>query len=205
MKRSIQISALIILTFLVVFPQAAVSEVKITLKNGRDIIADSCSDSKDRIVCLKMGGTFEVEKKDILDLRSITVTHEKISESPLPEPVPVEEDRKEASKSTAGTKDTAKPGEGVLIRGANPEQEKRLDQINQRKLELKVEREKLSKDREQLNQDVKNMGTIYKQEQFNEITKRISDVEERIKGFNEEVKKLNAEEAGIIEELNKVK
>lgn len=204
MKQS-PIFALSIFTLLVVFPPSAFSEVKISLRNGREIMADSCRDSKDRIVCMKMGGTFEVEKKDILDLRSITVTHEKISESPLPEPVPVEEGQKEAGKSTAGTKDTAKPDEGVLIRGANPEQEKRLDQIKQRKLELKVEREKLSKDREQLNQDVKNMGMIYKQEQFDEITKRISDVEDRIKGFNEEVKKLNAEEAGIIEELNKGK
>jgi len=203
MKRSMQISVLIIFSLLVVFPQAAMSEVKVTLKNGRDIIADSCSDLKDRIVCVKMGGTFEVQKKDIKDFRSITIKNKEISESPVAEPVPVGEVQKEADKSAAGTKDPAKQGETVLTRGANPEQEKRLDQINQRKLELKAEREKLSKDREQLNQDVKAMGTIYKQEQFDEITRRISDVEDRVNRFNEEVKKLNEEEAGIIEGLNK--
>ena len=203
MKRSKQISVLIIFSLLVVFPQAAMSEVKVTLKNGRDIIADSCSESKDKLVCVKMGGTFEVQKKDIKDFRSITIKHAEIGESPVPEPVPVGEVQKEADKSTSGTKDPAKPGETVLIRGANPEQEKRLDQINQRKLELKVEREQLSKDREQLNQDVKAMGTIYKQEQFDDITKRISDVEGRVNRFNEEVKKLNEEEASIIEGLNK--
>ena len=204
MKQSIQISALVIFTLLVVFPLAAMSEVKLTLKNGRDIIADSCRDSKDRLVCEKLGGTFEIEKKDILESRDITITHEKINESPVPE-VPAGEGQKETDKSTAGTKDPAKPGEGVLIREANPEQEKRLDQIKQRKLELKAEREKLSKEREQLNQDAKTMGTIYKQEQFDEITKRNADIEARINRFNEEVEKLNSEESGIIEGLNKGK
>ena len=198
MKQSMQISVLIIFTLLVVCPPAVMSEVRISLKNGRDIIADSCSDSKDRLVCEKMGGTFEIEKKDVLDFRGITIKHEKMNESPVPEPVPVGEGQKEADKSTVGTKDSAKPGEGVLIRGVNPEQEKRLDEITQRKLELKQERDKLIKDREQLQQDVQNMGTVYTQEQLDGTKKRISDVEERINKFNEEVKKLNLEEENII-------
>ena len=198
MKQSMQVSALIIFTLLVAFPLAAMSEVRISLKNGRDIIADNCSDSKDKLVCQKMGGTFEVEKKDILEVRNITIKHEKMNEGPVPEPVPLGEGQKGADKSTAGTIDSAKPGEGVLIRGTNPEQEKRLDEITKRKLELKQERDTLSKDREQLNQDVKAMGTIHKQEQFDEIKKRLSDVEERITRFNEEVKKLNEEEEKIV-------
>jgi len=198
MKQSMQISALIIFTLLVVFPLTAMSEVRISLKNGRDIIADSCRDSKDRLVCEKLGGTFEIEKKDILDFRGITIKHEKKNESPVPEPVPGGEGRTDADKSTAGAKDSAKPGEGALIRGANPEQEKRLDEITQRKLELKQEQDKLGKDREQLQLDANNMGMIYTQEQFDGIKKRISDVDERINGFNEEVKKLNEEEEKII-------
>jgi len=205
MKRSMQLSALIIFTLLIVFPQTAMSEVVISLKNGRDIIADSCSASKDRLVCEKMGGTFKIEKKDILDVRNITIKHEKIHESPVTEAVPAGEGQKETDKSTAGTKDSAKPGEGVLLRGADPEREKRLDDIIRRKLELKQERDKLSKDREQLQEDVKNTGMVYTQEQFDGIKKRISDVDERINGFNEEVKKLNAEETIIIEGLNKGK
>lgn len=212
MKQTIQISAIIIFTVLVVFPLAAMSEVMISLKNGREIIADSCRETKDMLVCEKMGGTFEIGKKDILNSRGITIKHEKMYESPVQEPVPLVEGQKGADKSTAGIKDTAvdtkdpaKPGEGVIIRGANPEQEKRLDEINQRKLELRQERDKLGKDREQLQQDAKDMGVIYTQEQFDGINKRITDVEERISRFNEEVKKLNAEEAGIIEGLNKGK
>lgn len=205
MKQTIQISALIIFTLLIVFPPAAMSEVKVTLKNGRDIIAGSCRELKDKLVCEKMGGTFEIEKKDILESRGITIKHEKIYESSVPEPVPVEEGRKEADKSTDDSKNGAKSEEGVLIRGANPEQEKRLDEITRRKLELKVEREKLSKEREQLHQEVKDAGMLYSQEQFNRITKRISDVEGKINRFNDEVKKLNAEESGIIEGLNKRK
>ena len=203
MKQSIQISALVIFTSLVVFPLEAMSEVKVSLKNGRDIIADSCSDSKDRLVCEKLGGTFEIEKKDILDTRGITIEHEKRDERPVPDPVPLGEGRKEADKSTAGTKDSAKPGEGAPIRGESPEQEKRLDEITRRKLELKEEREKLSKEREQLRQDAKKMGTLYTypQEQADAINKRISDVEERINRFNEEVKKLNEEEEKIIKTL----
>jgi len=200
MKQSMQISALIIFILLAVFPRAAMSEVKISLKNGRDIIADSCSESKDMLVCQKMGGTFEIEKKDILDFRNINITHEKMNENPVPETVPLGEGQKEADKSTAGTKDSATTGEGVLIRGANPEQEKRLDEITRRKLELKQERDKLIEDREQLQQDVKKMSTLYtySQEQADGINKRISDVEERINKFNEEVKKLNEEEEQII-------
>ena len=102
MKQSIQISALIIFTLLVVFPPAVMSEVKISLKNGRDIIADSCSDSKDSLVCEKMGGTFEIEKKDILEYRGITIKHEQMDESPVPEPVPEEKTKKRQTNQLQG-------------------------------------------------------------------------------------------------------
>jgi len=69
MQQSIQISTLVIFTLLVVFPRAAMSEVKVTLNNGREIIADSCRETGGRLVCEKMGGSFEIEKKDILDVK----------------------------------------------------------------------------------------------------------------------------------------
>ena len=81
MKQSIQISALVIFTLLVVFPLAAMSEVKISLKNGRDIIADSCRDSKDKLICEKMGGTFEIDQKDILDIKGITIERSLLNKS----------------------------------------------------------------------------------------------------------------------------
>ena len=41
MKQSMQIFTLVIFTLLFVFPPAAMSEVKVSLRNGKEIIADS--------------------------------------------------------------------------------------------------------------------------------------------------------------------
>jgi len=204
MKHTIQVTALVIFTLLVVVPPAAFSEVKISLRNGREIMAESCSESKDRLTCQKMGGTFEIEKQDILDFRSTTIKHEKAYEGPVPGPVPGGEGQKEANKATTGTQDPARPGEGVLIRGANPEQEIRLDRINQRKLELVEEREKLQRGREQLQQEIKqndaaltttdNMTT----EKFRELQKKANDLDSRIIKFSSELKALNEEETSLL-------
>ena len=199
MKQSMQIFTLVIFTLLFVFPRAAMSEVKVSLRNGKEIIADSCRETGARLVCEKMGGTFEIEKKDIREVKGITIKHEKMHESPEEKSGTGEGGQKEAEKSTAGTKDSPKPAEGVLIRGVNPEQEKRLEQINERKAILKPEREKLINEREQLHEDVKNTGVIRQQEQFDAIKKRIADLEAKINGFNDEVKKLNEEEKAIID------
>jgi len=190
---------------LLLLPSFAFSEVKVSLKNGREIIADRCKAVKDRLICEKMGGSFEFDQKDILDVKVITIQRDNAQENSAQEPASVTEGQEEAIKSAEESKNGAKSEEGVLIRGANPEQGKRLDQINQRKLELKGEREKLSKEREQLHQEVKETGMVYTQEKLDQITKRISDIEEKISRFNEEVKKLNAEESSIIEGLNKGK
>ena len=77
MKQTMHISTLIIFTLLVIFPPAAMSEVKITLKNGRDIIADSCTDSDGKLTCYKSDGTFRIDKKDILDMKTITIERRK--------------------------------------------------------------------------------------------------------------------------------
>ena len=159
MKQSMQISAVVIFTLLAVFPLTALSEVKITLKNGRDIIADSCSDSKDRLVCEKMGGTFEIDQKDILNIKGITIERS--------EQVPEEKKEQEAAaggkvpvEPEADLKGTEKQPQGNVIKDIGPEDVKRLDQITQRKLVLQQEREKLIKERQQLHDDVKNMEVI---------------------------------------------
>ena len=190
----------------IVLPGLSFSEVKISLRNGREIIADRCGDFNGKLICEKLGGSFEIEKKDVLDIKGITIKQGNINESPAPQTRPEPEGRQgEQENAVVEEKASEKSGGAVFIRGANPEQGKRLDQINQRKLELKDEREKLSKEREQLQKEVKETGMIYTQEQLDRITKRISDVEEKISRFNEEVKKLNAEESSIIEGLNKGK
>lgn len=183
---------------LTALPMLSSAEVKVTLKNGREIIADSCREAKGKLICEKIGGSFELEKMDVLDFRRTTIRYVEMPENSAAEPDSATEGQKEAAKAVDGAKNGANPEEGVLIRGANPDQEKRLDQIMQRKLELRSERGKLSGEREQLHQDVKEMGMIYKQEQFDGIKKRIADVEGKIGRFNEEVKGLNEEEEKII-------
>ena len=198
MKQSMQISAVVIFTLLAVFPLAALSEIKITLKNGRDIIADSCSDSKDRLVCEKMGGTFEIDQKDILNIKGITIERS--------EQVPEEKKEQEAAAAgkapvepEADLKGAEKQPQGNVIKDLGPEDAKRLDQITQRKLVLQQEREKLIKERQQLHDDVKNMEVIRDQAQLDALKNRISDLETRINAFHEEVKKLNEEEQEILD------
>lgn len=178
------------------------SEVKISLKNGREVSAENCRETKDQLICEKMGGTFEIDKEDILDFRTISAAHEKLDESPEQEAVPAGEGKKEEDKSAAETDGPEKPAKKPLVRGTNPEQEKRLDEITQRKLELKQQGDQLAKDREQLQQDAKNMGTTYTDEQLDAINKRMAEVDEKISKFNKEVKELNEEEAKIIGDLS---
>lgn len=176
------------------------SEVEISLKNGRDIIADSCRDTKDRLVCEKMGGTFEVEKKDVLDLKGITIEHTPSKQ------VPEENAGQEAAsgqkapvKPKADLKGSEKQPGGDLVKGLKPEEEERLGLITQKKIEYQTERQRLINERQQLHEDVKNSGMIRTQQQFDAIKKRISDLEARINTFNEDVRKLNAEEQKIVD------
>ena len=174
------------------------SEVKVTLKNGRDIIAESCRDTKDKLICEKMGGTVEIDQKDILDIKGITIER---SEQ-IPEEKKEQETAaggKEPVKPEADLKRTEKQPQGNVIKDLGPEDVKRLDQITQRKLVLQPEREKLIKERQQLHDDVKTMEVIRTQAQLDALKNRISDLETRMNAFNEEVKKLNEEEQKILD------
>ncbi len=203
MKRSIQIATLIILALPLGFPQAALSEVRIYLNNGRDIVADSCSDSNGKLVCEKMGGTFEIDKKDILDTKGITIDH---TASPKDAEAPEDrkgqdavKDGKEPVKSETETKGAKKQPEGVPIIGLKPEDEERLGQIDRKKLEMKNERQRLITEQEKLHEDIKVTGMVKTQAQLDAIKSRIKDLETRIIKFNEDAKKLNDEEKNIIE------
>jgi hypothetical protein len=196
MKQTIDISILVIFTLLVVFPRAAMSEVKITLRNGRTIIADVCRESEGKITCEKSDGTFRIDKKDILDMKKITLERAPSRQTPEEESVSTE---KEADKSAPDLKGPGKQSGEGLVKGLKPEDEARLDQITRKKVEMKSERERLIKERDQFHEDMRNTGMITTQEQFDAIKKRIADLDTRISTFNEDVKKLNEEEQKILE------
>jgi len=190
-----------VLVFLVFLfsPVLSFSEVMISLKNGREIIAESCRETKGSLVCEKMGGSFEIEKKDVLDVKGITIEHASSSlvseETKMQEP---ESGGKEAVKSEAGLNGDEKQPGGDLVKGLKPDEEERLGQINMKKTEYQAERQRLINDRQQLQEDVKNTGLISKAE-LDALNKRIADLETRINTFNEEVRKLNEEGRKILE------
>ncbi len=174
----------------------ALTEVRITLKNGRSITADFCRDAKSKLLCVVNGGRMEIDRREIASMREVKV--QRISSMDSEPSDAVAEDGKPADKAAAGEKGQT-PADGRMVRGFTPEQVKRLDEITERKQLMQPERERLIKEREQLHEDVKNAGVIRSQEQFDGIKKRISDLEATIINFNDEIKKLNEEEKGIID------
>lgn len=200
-------TALTLVLTVIIFPSFSFSEIKIELKNGRSIIADSCRDTKGKLICNKMDGSFEIDKKEIENMKEITLKHPDISQSW------VEETKDEAEKTAPATAEPSQKTENkdegaetdkkIFSRGKDPEAEERLDQINQRKTELKAEREKLSNEREQLLKDVNDTGLIKSKAKLDEIKKSLAELADKITKFNEEVNRLNEEEKKIIDLLNK--
>ena len=182
------------------------SGVRITLKSGRVLLADACTEFGSQLRCDMPGGTVEVQRQDIVSITEVTIVKRSGVEAQPNAGTAAEVDKKDDSgKIAANANPPAQPGNGGVSGRLTPEQIKRLDQINERKAVLQPERERLIKEREQLHQDVKDMGMLYSKEQFTAINKRIAEVEEKISRFNEEVKQLNSEESSIIEAPNKGK
>jgi hypothetical protein len=177
---------------------SASAEVRITLKNGRSFIADFCRGTNGKFVCDMQGGTMEIERNDIANIKDVKV-QKNMTREEAPEAEAQAEEKKQPETPAAEKKATpAQNDEGKLIRGLTPEQIKRLDEINERKAVLKPERERLIRERDQLHDDVKNAGVVRTQEQIDAIAKRVTDLEARINGFNDEVKRLNEEENALI-------
>ena len=184
-------------------PDRSFSEVRISLNNGREIIADKCTDSGAKLVCEKMGGSFEVDKNDVLETKGITIEHAPVSEvSEKAKGQEAEAGEKEALKPEADTKGAEKqPGEG-LGKGLTPEEKERLEQITSKKIEYLAERQRLINDRNQLQEDVKNVDSnnvdLNNQEKIDALNKSITELEIRLGKFNEDVRKLNEEEQNIL-------
>jgi hypothetical protein len=191
MKQTIQISTLIIFTVLVVFPSAAISEVKVTLKNGRDIIADSCTDSEGGLTCEKGSGTFRIDKKDVLDMKTITIERRRTVEEAAPVATSSDEKKDEPKDVVTGKVDEKAPAKAPV-----GEQEKRLAEITAKRAAYEAEREALMKEREQLREEVKAAGILSTNGQYQYYDQKLKDMEGRIKAFNDKVNKLN-EEIGI--------
>lgn len=66
-----RVSLIIFLTAFVCMPSFSCSDIKVTLANGRGIIADTCDEEGGQLVCTKMGGTVNIEKKDVVSIRQI--------------------------------------------------------------------------------------------------------------------------------------
>jgi DNA repair exonuclease SbcCD ATPase subunit len=165
-----------------VLPSPSAAAVRIELKNGGTIIADECRESDGKLLCYKMGGTFELEKQDISSVQK-TTAEEGIEEQGVSAP-----EEPEATSASKTDKSAEHPAS---------EAEKRLEQITQRKRALQPEREKLIRDREHLQDEVKKAPDWMTTDRFAALKKKISTLDERIKDFNDEVQKLNQEEKTI--------
>jgi hypothetical protein len=184
-------------TILTLLATSAFAEVRITLKNGRSFIADFCRETDGKFVCDMQGGTMEIDRNDIANIKDVKMQKQMIREE-APEAAQAEEKKQPETPEAEKKEPPAQNEEGKLVRGLTPEQAEKIDQLNEKKAAMKAERDSLAKDRDQLYEDVKNTGVVRNQEQIDEIKKRIADLERRINVFNEAVKKLNAEEELIL-------
>jgi len=183
---------------LVCMPALSYPDVKVMLTSGREIIADTCEEEGGRLICTKMEGTFEIEKKDVVSVREIKgERNEPLSAEPS-SAVPGEPENKTDVPGSDNSPDKATPPAG-----GQPEAMKRLEQIAQKKKELSSDRSGLVKEREQLEGDLKKAPDWMPVKQYEELTRRNAKLDEKIKLFNEEVRKLDEEEKQIVEGLRK--
>jgi len=175
----------------ILFPGLSFSEVKISLRNGREIIADRCRDSNGKLICEKMGGSFEIEKKDVSNLKEIRVKRQVIS----PEP----------GEGVSGEKQISDEKSAGEAAGEDKKAgfQKRLDEINQRKRELVSMREGLTQERERLNAEFLRQGDVLRPEVFDSFQKRFREIDAKINSFNQENRKLNEEERAILNEMGR--
>jgi chromosome segregation ATPase len=192
----VKFSGILFISAAVLLPSAAFSEVKIELKNGRTVIADFCEQAGEVVTCSKMGGTFDLEKKDIAKMKEITGGSGDYEALPAGRPdVPQEVEQ--------GKKDEGE--DGGEVKGVPAGAAGRIEEIRKRKSEIAPEREKLLKEREQLQEDLKKSSDWMPVSQYEELQKRNAELDEKIRKYNEEVGRLNREEKNIVDESTKEK
>ncbi len=175
---------------LLVATSPSYSGMAIELSNGATITADGCRDAGSSLLCSKMGGEFEIEKKDIVRIMKT-------------EGDGAEGDGGGTAEGVTGDSEKTGAGGGGEAAGktsgdATSASAKRLEEIRQRKIELQKERDKLAEERQRLQKDVDKAADWMPSDQFDELSRRNSELDTRIKAFNEEVRKLNEEERAIV-------
>lgn len=165
-------------------PDAAVSAIRITLRNGKSIIAEICRDRDGKLVCEKADGLFEVERQDVVEIREVKVAPEVREQFVLTQasqPEKAGEAKKPDEKKAAGQA------------GVTSDQAKRLDELEKRRTELTTEGDQIAKDREKLRADIQALGITKSRTIADEYQQRINALDERIKIHNERVNTLNNE------------
>lgn len=202
MKSSAWHIAVLFIFSLALLPSLTIAAVKIELKNGRTITADFCEEAGAAMACSRMGGTFDIEKKDIAKIRNIPDENGQSYEGGTTDETasPQGTGRQTEGKPEGGGElKEATAGEGVA--GAAG----RLGEIRKRKSEIAPEREKLLKEREKLQEDLKKAPDWMPVKQYDELQKRNAELDEKIKKYNEEAGRLNREEKNIVDETKKKK
>jgi uncharacterized protein (DUF3084 family) len=172
-----------------VFPSLSSGAVRIELKNGGTIIADECRESDGKLLCYKMGGTFEIEKRDIVSMKETSARES------------IEEEEASPSAQPEAREEAVETGKGGGGEHPAAEARKRLEQITERKRALQPEREKLVNERKDLQEEREKAADWMTTDKYDDLQKRISALDERIKDFNDEVKQLNQEEKTILDSL----
>lgn len=166
------------------------ADVRVELKNGAIITAEACRENEESLTCSKMGGSFEIEKKNIASLKNIPG-----ESSPEPE-IPAENGNGSVSVDSKAEKgDAEKVGRGE----SRNDLEKKLDDVRQKKRELSKEHQDIVKERELLLQEMKKAPEWMTEQQFSDAKKKTSDFDAKLKKYNDEVIQLNNEEKQIIE------
>ncbi|MBI5101667.1 MAG: hypothetical protein HZB33_07540 [Nitrospirae bacterium] len=160
------------------------ADVKVQLRNGGSITADDCREESDRFVCFKMGGAFEIDRKDVVSIKNVGAG------APSGRDTEPAENRQAADGAGPGG-GAKKTDPGKEAKTADPSSEK--DPLVARAAELRDERERLIREKQQLDEDIKNAPVWMPVNQFDSLQKRSAEMEEKIKKFNEEIQKLKEE------------
>lgn len=172
------------------FPADSHGDVKITLKNKSEIVAEECREESDRLVCFRMGGSFEIDRKDIESVKNISGGQGYVQEIIRPDPEPAAGEDKKIEKQDEAKKTEAAASEGDKGKAAA----KPVDPLAQKKALLQADRDRLIKEKQQVEEDTRNAPTWMPVKQFDELNRRNTELDEKIKRFNEEANRMLEED-----------
>lgn len=186
-KKALSSAGLVVVSaFLAASPGYSFGEVQINLRNEASIIADECREETDRLVCFKMGGTFEIEKKDVLSMKNISVGRSRVPDARGSD-APAEGESGPSVKAGDKAGDVQPAGKAPdAVPPAEPS-----DPLAQKRQSLQAEREGLLRERQQIQDEIKNAPDWMSEKQFNELNRRNAELDARIKRFNEEARRLS--------------